>query len=346
MPAEAPVPSTDVCRATGIPTPSIDHHPFFHASTKTPPLLALTFCDVLQLHVAVCQVESRLFRSLERWLDPRYSPCLKDRVAGSGDGGSDAAIGSSAWVEVSVLMYHPGSLSEKEEAVRAKWMAVRPALGCFSGGGTRGSSGNRGAVEMAFLYARLPNTIADSHPAGPCAQFYALLELLRPRSGGGNGGVGSFGGSDGSGFFAGDSGRHGVDFAFIMEPDALPIRPGWLELLLARELGNAAGGLQPVFSQFNGTRSSSSSSVNGSGENGSGGRSPVGCHDFWVKGSVSRCEGQYGRIDARGDKHVNGNALFCLGDPAFHAFLGRVRRFFPAFTAAGVGVAGCSTGRA
>ena len=57
---------------------------------------------------------------------------------------------------------------------------------------------------MRILHARLQSHVANRHPDGPCAQFYALFERL----------------------------RGSADYAFVMEPDALPVRPRWLERLV------------------------------------------------------------------------------------------------------------------
>ena len=65
-----------------------------------------------------------------------------------------------------------------------------------------------------------------------------------------------------------------------------------------------------------------------------------------MKGSVSRCNDEYGLIGDRHDMHINGNAIVRIGDPAFDDFLSRVKNFYPAFMVAGKEVAGCRTGRA
>ena len=93
-----------------------------------------------------------------------------------------------------------------------------------------------------------------------------------------------------------------------MEPDALPIRAGWLPRLL--EEASAAP-----------------------------------CRDFWIKGSMPRCDSTYGAIKQRMDMHINGNAFLCLGDPGFDTFLARVRAFYPGYQAPESSVPGCSTGQ-
>lgn len=70
-----------------------------------------------------------------------------------------------------------------------------------------------------------------------------------------------------------------------------------------------------------------------------------GCSRFWMKGSISRCDGRYGDIAKRRDFHINGNALYCLGSPQFMDFINRVQAFYPAGAGTGKNVAGCSTGR-
>jgi hypothetical protein len=65
---------------------------------------------------------------------------------------------------------------------------------------------------------------------------------------------------------------------------------------------------------------------------------------FWVKGSASQCDSSYGNIANRRDLHINGNALFRIGDKHFNAFLKRVQAFYPPYTDASVGIGGCSTG--
>jgi hypothetical protein len=103
---------------------------------------------------------------------------------------------------------------------------------------------------------------------------------------------------------------------FIMEPDVTPIRPGWLTELVRLAEPNPT----TVASRR-------------------------GSH-FWILGSVSRCDGSYGDIRVRQDLHINGNALYRVGDPAFDEYLRRVRAFFPAHNALRVAFPGCATGEA
>ena len=92
--------------------------------------------------------------------------------------------------------------------------------------------------------------------AGPNAQFFRAMELLRPYGG----------------------------YVFQMETDCYPVRPGWLTAL-ERLVAS---------------------------------RDP-----FWVMGSI------YRGVDtiAPGYRdHINGNAIYAVGDPAFHEFLAEVWR--------------------
>jgi len=104
--------------------------------------------------------------------------------------------------------------------------------------------------------------------------------------------------------------RGKYDHFFQMEPDVLPIQDDWLDGL-AYEV-----------------------TLNGPN-----------CDHWWMKGSMSRCDGRYGLIAKRRDFHINGNAMYCLGDPRFLDFFRRVQAFYPAGAATGSRVAGCSTGR-
>eukprot|EP00468_Gymnochlora_sp_CCMP2014_P004964 CAMPEP_0167749404 /NCGR_PEP_ID=MMETSP0110_2-20121227/5388_1 /TAXON_ID=629695 /ORGANISM="Gymnochlora sp., Strain CCMP2014" /LENGTH=1062 /DNA_ID=CAMNT_0007634553 /DNA_START=898 /DNA_END=4083 /DNA_ORIENTATION=+ len=80
---------------------------------------------------------------------------------------------------------------------------------------------------------------------------------------------------------------------FQMEGDVLPIQPGWAEIPLAIASRNSH------------------------------------CEQFWEAGSRSNTRWQYGRNSERLDKHLNGNAMYCLADDAFRDYLKRVREFFP-----------------
>lgn len=94
---------------------------------------------------------------------------------------------------------------------------------------------------------------------------------------------------------------------FLMEPDVTPIRPQWLA-----ELVRLASPKQLV--------------------------------SFWMRGSVSRCDADYGDLRVRRDMHINGNALYRVGDLAFEDYLTRVRQFYPSHTAYRVAFPGCATG--
>ena len=95
---------------------------------------------------------------------------------------------------------------------------------------------------------------------------------------------------------------------FIMEPDVTPIRPGWLTELTRLAAGNSS--------------------------------------NYWVLGSVARCNGEYGEIRVRQDLHINGNALYRVGEPAFDEYLQKVRNFFVPYSALRVAFPGCATGEA
>ena len=134
-----------------------------------------------------------------------------------------------------------------------------------------------GGVQL--LDAHLPEELAFRHPEGTCEQFYKAFQLLRGR----------------------------VDYFYLMEPDALPVRSRWLARLVAEV------------------------------------QHPP-CQSFWVKGSVSHCDGRYGELRNRLDLHINGGALYCVGDPALEALFERVKRFYPSYFEAPVYSAGCALG--
>lgn len=102
-----------------------------------------------------------------------------------------------------------------------------------------------------------------------------------------------------------------ADYFYMMEPDQLPIRARWLAHI-AGELPSPA---EVANSQH-----------------------------FWIRGSVSRCSGQYGSIAERNDWHINGGSIYRVGDASFMDFLGRVSNYYPPFSAPGVGAGGCATG--
>ena len=253
-------------------------------------------------------MEARLFPTLRRWLDARFSPCLSDAARLDSEREvNDAAVESLRWSQspkelhlqqqqqqVKVFFYHPGTNSSKEGAVRRLWGTVATSLHCFDFGPTQAATAaadlgvppapTLASTSMEFMYAGLPEAVASRHPDGPCAQFFAMLSLLRGK----------------------------CDYALVMEPDALPVAQGWLQALARDEIP---------------PRTDASTLLSGRNrriEGGSGAGAAAGCPTFWVKGSVSRCEGSYGAIDARKDLHINGNALLCLGDDGFHDFIERV----------------------
>lgn len=94
------------------------------------------------------------------------------------------------------------------------------------------------------------------YKAGPNAQFFRTMELLRPYGG----------------------------YAFQMETDCYPVRPGWLT-----ELERVVAAQDP----------------------------------FWVMGSIYR---GVGTLDREYRHHINGNAVYAVGDDEFHTFLSEVWR--------------------
>lgn len=125
---------------------------------------------------------------------------------------------------IQVYFYHPGNHSVHEQKI-IKWWNEMEIRGCLL---------NQSAT---FLCANLPDRIANTHPDGPCAQFYSLFELLRGE----------------------------VNYIFIMEPDVVPIQPFWLPALYHQVAPNR--------------------------------------DDFWIKGSVSFSNVNYGQIEKRMDYH-------------------------------------------
>ena len=107
----------------------------------------------------------------------------------------------------------------------------------------------------------------------------------------------------------------GFNYFFVVEPDVLPIRPFWLNAL----------SLQLSFKIMD-VKNRLLLDVK---------------DDFWQKGSPSYCAANYSDISTRLDYHMNGNALYKLGDSEFTHYLNRVREYYPAIN--GV-TAGCSTG--
>ena len=132
---------------------------------------------------------------------------------------------------------------------------------------------------MKIIDANLPEAVAFRHPEGTCEQFYKAFNLLRGR----------------------------VDYFYLMEPDALPVRSRWLARLVVEV------------------------------------QHPP-CTSFWIRGSVSHCDGNYGEMRNRLDLHINGGALYCVGDHALGALFERVKRFYPSYFEAPVFSAGCALG--
>jgi hypothetical protein len=86
-----------------------------------------------------------------------------------------------------------------------------------------------------------------------------------------------------------------LDHWFLMEPDVLPIRPGW------------------------GTRLAALAARNPS------------CHSFWQAGSMPEEEAREPRRPfswRHQDGHLNGNALYCLADKGFDEYLHEVQHAF------------------
>jgi hypothetical protein len=70
------------------------------------------------------------------------------------------------------------------------------------------------------------------------------------------------------------------------------------------------------------------------------------CPYWWVKGSASVCDADYGRIALRHDYHINGNAMYCVESRAFSVFRQRVRDYYPPGLASETPtVSGCHTGK-
>eukprot|EP00823_Brevimastigomonas_motovehiculus_P006251 TRINITY_DN50_c0_g2_i1.p1 TRINITY_DN50_c0_g2~~TRINITY_DN50_c0_g2_i1.p1 ORF type:complete len:987 (-),score=233.87 TRINITY_DN50_c0_g2_i1:373-3333(-) len=90
---------------------------------------------------------------------------------------------------------------------------------------------------------------------------------------------------------------------FWMEPDVLPIQQNWLERIQIESDQNY-------------------------------------CEEFWEKGSCARCASWFASNAARQDLHLNGNALYCLGNP-FRDYIRRVIAFYPSLNGH---CAGCETG--
>ena len=138
----------------------------------------------------------------------------------------------------------------------------------------------------------------------------------------------------------------------VLEPDALPVQAGWLEriahdvralppTLLRGMAHQEAGG--PLGGRAEGGATGGDGGGGGGDGGGRGGKKGGG--GPWVLGSVAQCDGRYGSVESRRDLHLNGNALYGVGDPSFaDDFLGQVQAFYPAFTGEGISVAGCSTG--
>lgn len=83
------------------------------------------------------------------------------------------------------------------------------------------------------------------------------------------------------------------DHFFQMEPDVAPIQDYWMDEIVKESNDNE------------------------------------GCDRFWMKGSASRCDGRFGQIAKRRDYHINGNALYCLGNAQFTDFINRIYAAYP-----------------
>ena len=139
------------------------------------------------------------------------------------------------------------------------------------------------SLGIELLWANLTAAVAWSHPDGTCGQFYMLFSLLRSR----------------------------FDYFYLMEPDAIAIRPNWLMFLVA-EVQVAP------------------------------------CTSFWIKGSVSRCSSDYGDMRRQHNLHINGGALYCVppqwDNTGPTVLLEAVQRFFPSGFELGVDYGGCAMG--
>ena len=102
----------------------------------------------------------------------------------------------------------------------------------------------------------------------------------------------------------------GMDHFQFMEPDVVPIQSFWLDKLVLFANGNRN------------------------------------CSQFWMQGSISRCNEFYGEIASRKDYHINGNSLYCVMDPNFKDYREKVKEFYPKGTPPTKISAGCSTGEA
>ncbi|KAL9645632.1 hypothetical protein ABK040_015847 [Willaertia magna] len=99
--------------------------------------------------------------------------------------------------------------------------------------------------------------------------------------------------------------REGFDYYFQFEPDVIPIKSNWLDKILNESVHAPS--------------------------------------DFWQKGSLSRCPDEYAELGRRQDFHMNGNALYKLGDPKFKDYIERVKTFYPAGND-DMSLPGCATG--
>lgn len=114
-----------------------------------------------------------------------------------------------------------------------------------------------------MIYGAVPKAI-NNHACGACYQFYKVFRILKGR----------------------------YDYFFLMEPDILPIRSGWLTALYMETVIVSPG------------------------------------QDFWIKGSNQKCSRYYGDIARRRDWHINGNALYKVDDRLFEMFLHSVRSYY------------------
>ena len=101
--------------------------------------------------------------------------------------------------------------------------------------------------------------------------------------------------------------RGRADYFYLMEPDALAVRAHWLDPLVEE-----------------------------------GQHTP--CTSFWIRGSVSHCNAQYGELQRKHDLHINGGALYCVDDAGLRELLRKVQAFWPPYSEKDVEYPGCGLG--
>ncbi len=69
------------------------------------------------------------------------------------------------------------------------------------------------------------------------------------------------------------------------------------------------------------------------------------CSDWWMKGSMARCEPTYADIGIRSDRHINGNALYCLNDRGWKQHRTAIQAFYKPDNPPAKNAPGCATGQ-